>query len=131
MLKALNIRYKLNRFEYEDILDRPHWRDLTKLYELSIIQILYNLNDVFVTMSVLKVKNIFLLFHIFVSKLINVVKLDVENKNIALTLSNVVNIIVEIYSVDLTFFNVVNFSVEKHIVVSTLIWFWLCNIIST
>ena len=52
--------------------------------------------------------------HNVVSRLINV-----ENKNIVLTLSNVVNINVEIDNVDSTLFNVVNFNVDKHNVVST------------
>ena len=54
--------------------------------------------------------------------LINVVKLDVENNNIASRLSNVVNISVEKDSVDLTLFNIANFNVYIHNVVSTLIW---------
>ena len=46
-----------------------------------------------------------------VSTLPNVVKIDVENDNIALTLSNVVQINVEINIVDSPLFNVVNFNV--------------------
>ena len=59
--------------------------------------------------------------HYVVLKLINVVKLDVENNsNDVSTLSNVVNTNFEI--VGLKLFNVVNFNVDIHNVVSTLIW---------
>ena len=54
--------------------------------------------------------------HNFDSKLINVMKLDVENNNIASTLSNIANINVEIDNVDLTLFNV-----DMHNVFLTLI----------
>ena len=46
----------------------------------------------------------------------NVMKLDLENNSIVLTLSNFVNI-----NIELTLFNVVNFNVDIHNVVSTLI----------
>ena len=52
-----------------------------------------------------------------VSKLPNVVKMDVENDNVVSTLSNVVQFNVEIHNVVSTLLKVVNFNV-----VSTLIW---------
>ena len=55
------------------------------------------------------------------SKLINVMKLEVENNIIVFTLSNLVNINAEIDNVDWTLFNVVNFNVDIHNVVSTMI----------
>ena len=63
--------------------------------------------------------------HYVVLKLINVVKLDVENNSIVSTLSNVVNTNVEI--VGLKLFNVVNFNVDIQNVVSTLIWYNLMS----
>ena len=60
--------------------------------------------------------------HSVVSRLINIVKLDVENSNVVLTLSKVVNINVEINNVGSTSYYVVNSIVDIHNVVSTLIW---------
>ena len=57
-----------------------------------------------------------------VSTLINVVKLDIENKNIVSTLSYVVNTNNEIDNVNLTLFNVVNLNDNMQNFVSTLIW---------
>ena len=54
-------------------------------------------------------------FHNVVSTFTNLVKLEVENDNVAPTLSNIV------HNVDSTLFNVVNSNVEIHNVVSTLI----------
>ena len=54
--------------------------------------------------------------HNVVLTLINVMKLDLENNSIVLTLSNFVNI-----NIELTLFNVANFNVDIHNVVSTLI----------
>ena len=65
--------------------------------------------------------------HNFVSTLINVVKLDVENSSIVSTLSNVVNVNVEIDNVDLTLFNVINFNFDMHNVASTLMWHCLTS----
>ena len=60
--------------------------------------------------------------HNVVSKLTNVVKLDVENDSVVSMLSNVVHINVEWHNVDSTLFDIVNSNVEMHNIVSTLIW---------
>ena len=57
-----------------------------------------------------------------VSTFTNVVKLDVENENVFLTLSNVAHVNVETHNVDPTLLDVVNFNVGICNVVSTLIW---------
>ena len=53
--------------------------------------------------------------------LTKVVKIDIENVNVASTLSNIVQINVEIEDVDSMLFNVVNFNVDVHDVALTLI----------
>ena len=53
--------------------------------------------------------------------LINVVKVNVENNSIVLTLPNLANITVDIGNVDSTLFNVRYFDFDKHIFDSTLI----------
>ena len=58
--------------------------------------------------------------HNAVSRLLNVVKIFVENDNVVSTLSNVAQIS-EMYNVDSTLFNVVNFNVYLDNIVSTLI----------
>ena len=73
-------------------------------------------------MHSLKLKNIILFLNLNFSTLSNVVKIYVENDNVASTLSNVVQINVEMDNVDWTLFNVVNFNVDIHNVLSTLIW---------
>ena len=57
------------------------------------------------------------------SKLISVVKLDVQSNNTVSTLSNVVNINIEKGNVCLTLLNLVNFNVFMHNIVSLLIWY--------
>ena len=44
--------------------------------------------------------------------MVNVVKVDIENDNVILTMSNVSNINVEIYNFDRTLFSVANFNVD-------------------
>ena len=60
--------------------------------------------------------------HNVASMLINVVKLNVENNSIVLTLPNLANITVDIGNVESTLFNVRSFDFDKHIFDSTLIW---------
>ena len=57
-----------------------------------------------------------------VSKLPNVVKIDVENDHVVSTFPNVVQFNVEIRKVLSRLMNLVNFSVDVHNVVSTLTW---------
>ena len=77
----------------------------------------------------LKLKNIYFCYfqwsyghiHSVVSKLVNVVKLQVENNNIASTLSSIVHINVRIDDVDLTLLDAVSFNVNIQSVARTLI----------
>ena len=52
----------------------------------------------------------------------NVVKIDVENDNVVLTLSNLVQFNVETHNVVSTLLNILNFNVDVHNVFSMLIW---------
>ena len=88
---------------------------LSQAYSLKLKNIILFLNQGLIFFPNGHIRNV-------VSKLPNVVKINVENDNIVSKLSNVVQFNVEIHNVVSTLLNVVDFNVDVRNVVSTLIW---------